>query len=103
MLKSFVESAPKLFETLTGARSALILEIRGHLRPENIGPTIQLITEVINEDVTYQKTPLDLRNQRTYAVKVIELCRTSSTNTDRGIDWGKWPSRRRAADIQRSY
>ncbi|KAM3079286.1 MutS protein msh4 [Clarireedia jacksonii] len=30
---------------------------------------MRLISEVINDDVTYQKTPLDLRNQRTYAVK----------------------------------
>lgn len=73
MLKTFVESALKLYETLAGARSELILEIRGHMCPKNIDPTIQLIAEVINYDVTYQKTPLDLRNQRTYAVKVIEI------------------------------
>ena len=29
-----------------------------------------LIDNAINEDVTYQSKPLDLRNQRTYAVKV---------------------------------
>ena len=28
-----------------------------------------LIDEAINEDITYQSQPLDLRNQRTYAVK----------------------------------
>jgi DNA mismatch repair protein MSH4 len=44
--------------------------IRENCRYENIDPTIKLIAEVINEDVTFQKTPLDLRNQRTYAVKV---------------------------------
>ena len=44
--------------------------IRENCRPENIKLTVQVIAEVINEDVTYQKTPLDLRNQRTYAVKV---------------------------------
>jgi len=75
MLKSFVESALKLFETLAGAQSELIVEIQNFLRPENIDPTVQLITEVINDDVTYQKTPLDLRNQRTYAVKVVGLYR----------------------------
>ena len=69
MLKSFIESVPKLFEALAGARSELIVQIREFLHPENIDPTIQLITAVINDDVTYQKTPLDLRNQRTYAVK----------------------------------
>lgn len=29
-----------------------------------------LIANAINDDVTYQSKPLDLRNQRTYAVKV---------------------------------
>ena len=31
----------------------------------------KLIDDAINEDVTYQSKPLDLRNQRTYAVKVV--------------------------------
>ena len=29
-----------------------------------------MIDETINEDITYQTQPLDLRNQRTYAIKV---------------------------------
>lgn len=33
------------------------------------------IDETLNDDVVYQRKPLDLRNQRTYAVKV------SNTNT----------------------
>lgn len=70
MLKSFVQSAIPLYEALAGASSDLIVIIRQNCRPENIKRTIELIQEVINEDVTYQKKPLDLRNQRTYAVKV---------------------------------
>ena len=31
-----------------------------------------MIDETINEDITYQSQPLDLRNQRTFAVKVGE-------------------------------
>ncbi|RDL36911.1 p-loop containing nucleoside triphosphate hydrolase [Venustampulla echinocandica] len=69
MLKNFVEAAPKLFEVLGGARSELLVTIRENCRPGNIDPTTQLIKEVVNDDVTYQKKPLDLRNQRTYAVK----------------------------------
>ncbi|TVY75933.1 MutS protein-like protein [Lachnellula suecica] len=68
-LKNFVESAPKLFEALAGSHSDLLCNIRGNFRPERIDPAIQLIKEVINEDVKHQKAPLDLRNQRTYAVK----------------------------------
>ncbi|KAF7877597.1 hypothetical protein EAF04_001269 [Stromatinia cepivora] len=69
MLKSFAQSIGPVFESLSGARSELLVEIRNNCRPEVVNSTIQLINEVINEDVTYQKTPLDLRNQRTYAVK----------------------------------
>jgi DNA mismatch repair protein MSH4 len=72
MLKSFAQSVGPLFEALAGARSEMLVKIRENCRPEIIDPTMDLIKAVINEDVTYQKTPLDLRNQRTYAVKVIE-------------------------------
>ena len=48
----------------------MLVKIRENCRPEVINATTNFIKEVINEDVAYQKTPLDLRNQRTYAVKV---------------------------------
>ncbi len=70
MLKTFVQSIPPLFEALTGARSVLLTMIRENCRSEAIDPTVQLIKEVINDDVNYASSPLDLRNQRTYAVKV---------------------------------
>ena len=70
LLKAFVQSVKPLFEALSGARAELLLEIRQNCRPEAIDPTIHLIATVINDDVTYAKKPLDLRNQRTYAVKV---------------------------------
>lgn len=73
MLKSFVEAVPPLFEALIDAKSELLSMIRENCRHSYIYPTLQLIKEVINEDVTYQKTPLDLRNQRTYAVKVYDF------------------------------
>ncbi|TQS37015.1 hypothetical protein Golomagni_02527 [Golovinomyces magnicellulatus] len=69
MLKSFVELIPPIREALGGARSDLLSTIRDNCCPDNIERTLQFIKEVINDDVTYQKTPLDLRNQRTYAVK----------------------------------
>ncbi|KAH6671073.1 DNA mismatch repair protein-like protein muts [Halenospora varia] len=69
MLKNFVEVAPRFFEILVGAHSELLVTIRENCRPENTDPTLGMINKVINEDVTYQKTPLDLRNQRIYAVR----------------------------------
>ena len=38
--------------------------------PENYSDVQDLIDETINEDITFQSQSLDLRNQRTYAVKV---------------------------------
>lgn len=70
MLKSFVQSIMPIYEALAGARSDLIVIIRENCRPENIKRTMDFIQEVINEDVTFQQKPLDLRNQRTYAVRV---------------------------------
>ncbi|PQE03983.1 dna mismatch repair msh4 protein [Rutstroemia sp. NJR-2017a BVV2] len=69
MLKSFVQAVGPVFEGLIEARSELLARIRDECRTEIIDCTMQLISEVINDDVTYQTTPLDLRNQRTYAVK----------------------------------
>jgi DNA mismatch repair protein MSH4 len=73
MLKSFVYSVGPVFKALAGASSEILAKIRENCRPEIILPTVELIMKVINDDVTYQKTPLDLRNQRTYAVKVGKL------------------------------
>ena len=71
MLKDFIQAMPALFEALAMARSELLFTIRENCHPGNIAPTLNLIKDVINGDVTYQKTPLDLRHQRTYAVKVV--------------------------------
>lgn len=69
ILKTFVQAVGPLYESIISARSRLLVEIKEYCKPDRIRPTLALITSVINEDVTYQKTPLDLRNQRTYAVK----------------------------------
>lgn len=86
MLRQFVVSVKPLFEALKGANSALLSKIQevidlGHAyltisdalqlcSPRNISAVQTIIDEVINEDVNYSKSPLDLLNQRTFAVKV---------------------------------
>jgi DNA mismatch repair protein MSH4 len=90
MLKSFVQSVPHVFEALTGSTTGMLTLIRENCRPENIRPTVQLIAEVINDDVTYQKTPLDLRNQRTYAVRVSFESSALLANTDIPSVWCQW-------------
>lgn len=43
--------------------------------PEKVASVHALIDGTIHSDVSYQKQPLDLRNQRTYAVKVSRVSR----------------------------
>ena len=69
MLKQFVMLIRPVFEALTGARSTMLQEIRDLCSTENIDPVHDLINEALNEDTTYASQPLDLRNQRTYAVR----------------------------------
>jgi DNA mismatch repair protein MSH4 len=49
---------------------------------ENVVPIQSLIDNVINEDTAYAKQPLELRNQRVYAVKsgvngLLDVARTT--------------------------
>ncbi|KAI0176015.1 muts domain V-domain-containing protein [Hypoxylon sp. FL1284] len=68
-IKAFITAVPLLYEALGTARTDLLTRIREICRPELIQPVVDLITSAINEDVTAMKSPLDMRNQRTYAVK----------------------------------
>ncbi|KAG9541811.1 hypothetical protein KCU79_g18374, partial [Aureobasidium melanogenum] len=69
MLKQFVASIQPVYEALTGSKSVMLKEIRRNCTPSSIDPIKELIDEFVNEDITYAKQPLELRNQRTYAVK----------------------------------
>ena len=84
MLKHFVNAIPAVCDALAGVTSELlrqvvdvrcapyviaIANVKQHCHPENIDPVRDLIDTVINEDITFAKSPLELRNQRTYAVK----------------------------------
>lgn len=85
MLKQFINLVNPIYEALTGARSWMLNNIREVRKPavalvsrltlvqlcapENIRPVQDLIDAIINEDTAYARQPLELRNQRTYAVK----------------------------------
>lgn len=69
MVKSFLEAIPELYNALKPAKSALLVKARDLCRPEISGRILRMIRQTIEADVTYMKTPLDLRNQRTFAVK----------------------------------
>ncbi|KAI0841909.1 DNA mismatch repair protein-like protein MutS [Hypoxylon sp. FL0890] len=68
-VKAFITAVPSLYEALATARTDLLIRIREICRPELTQPVTDLIAATINEDVTAMKSPLDMRNQRTYAVK----------------------------------
>lgn len=70
MIKKFLELVSGLYKVLAPAKSALLSKIRNLCCPEIINPPFTLIMDTIQADVTYVKNPLDLRNQRTFAVKV---------------------------------
>ncbi|KAI5296184.1 MutS protein msh4 [Ascosphaera acerosa] len=63
VLKTYVSAIRPVCEALTGARSSLLSMIRDYRA------VIDLIASTINDDVKYQTRPLDLRNQRIYAIK----------------------------------
>ncbi|EME80300.1 uncharacterized protein MYCFIDRAFT_189891 [Pseudocercospora fijiensis CIRAD86] len=69
MLKHFVTLIRPVFESLTGSRSEMLQEIQRLCSPENVDNVLDLINSTINEDTTFAHQPLDLRNQRIYAVK----------------------------------
>ncbi|KAH6958164.1 muts domain V-domain-containing protein [Fusarium avenaceum] len=69
MIKSFLESIPELYTALGPATSVLIVKIRELCRPEITSQSLNKIRQTIEPDVTYMKSALDLRNQRTFAVK----------------------------------
>ncbi|CAI6099570.1 unnamed protein product [Clonostachys chloroleuca] len=69
MVKSFLEAIPVVFAALSSATSDLLVKARRFCNPHSVNRILRIIREMIEPDVTYTKTALDLRNQRTFAVK----------------------------------
>ncbi|KAI9876937.1 MAG: MutS protein msh4 [Pleopsidium flavum] len=68
-LKQYVNAIKPVYEAMTGAKSELLLSVRDWCTPGRIEQVQEPIDHIVNEDITFQSRPLDLRNQRTYAVK----------------------------------
>ncbi|CAZ85019.1 unnamed protein product [Tuber melanosporum] len=69
ILKQSLSSIAPVYDSLGSARSWLLVSIRNLCDSDQIEPVQNLISSIINEDVVFSKSPLDLRNQRCYAVK----------------------------------
>lgn len=72
MLKQYLAGIRDLHNALESAdcRSNLLVWIRQKLSPEHLGPVIRLVEENLEEDATFSKSPIDIRNNRLWAIKV---------------------------------
>ena len=101
MLKTFLEKVATIFKALEPAKGNLLLKVRDLCSPDIVNPPLALIMETIEPNVTYVKSPLELRNQRTFAVKVSYSSSFPSWNSEikashsRGpMGFWMWPGRR---------
>ncbi|GLA94913.1 mutS protein msh4 [Aspergillus tubingensis] len=69
MVKTYVGAINSVYKALTAAQSSLLTTIRELCAPAGHRAVQQMIEETLNEHVTYQTRPLDLRNQRIYCVR----------------------------------
>ncbi|KAM3447353.1 hypothetical protein MY3296_008823 [Beauveria thailandica] len=69
MIKSFLEAAKELHLAMRPATAPLLVKIRELCSLERIAVMSQKIHTVLESDVAYTKSALDLRNQRTFAVR----------------------------------
>ncbi|KAI0515221.1 DNA mismatch repair protein Msh4 [Xylaria bambusicola] len=68
-VKAFVIAVPQLRVALAAARTDLLKRIYGLCGVSVTQLVMNIITDTINDDVIAMKAPIDMRNQRTYAVK----------------------------------
>jgi DNA mismatch repair protein MSH4 len=75
---------------LEGLNSDLLQQIRSICSSQRIASIDSLIDEVINEDITYQKKPVEQRNQRTFAVRagrngMLDIARQTYTEANQDV------------------
>ncbi|KAI9651966.1 MAG: MutS protein msh4 [Alyxoria varia] len=109
MLKHFVTSVKPIRDALIGASSDLLSGIRENCNPRHINPVETLIESVLNDDIKYSRNPLDMRNQRTYAVQagvngLLDAARqTYKENLDDAIAYQKELEKRCEISLELKY
>jgi DNA mismatch repair protein MSH4 len=68
LLKHIMKQTKLVANTIPDSTSELLADIQKVLLNVEIDQVLDLIDNVVDEHITYQKTPLGLRNQRCYAV-----------------------------------
>ena len=76
MLKAYLRGIDALHDILetAGCRSRLLRWSRDKFAPEHTEPVLSALDETIEQDALYSKRPIDVRNNRIWAVKVSSLC-----------------------------
>lgn len=69
MIKGFLEAILGLHAALRPATSSLLSKARDICSIRSANEMLTRIKKYIEDDVTYAKSPLDLRNQKAYAVR----------------------------------
>ena len=68
-LKLLLKTVLELVDQLQNFKSSLLSTIHNILSHESLNEILEMIDNVINEDVVYQKSSIGLRHQRCFAVK----------------------------------
>jgi DNA mismatch repair protein MSH4 len=72
MIKAYLAGVHAVYESLEAAdcSSKLLIRVLEKCGPRNTAPVAALIAENIEPDAIYSKAPIDVRNNRLWAVKV---------------------------------
>jgi DNA mismatch repair protein MSH4 len=72
MVKAYLGGIQSVRETLeaAGCTSKLCNWVLERCRRENTAPLVRFIEDAIEQDAIYSKAPIDIRNNRMWAVKV---------------------------------
>ncbi|KAI6355054.1 hypothetical protein MCOR25_008360 [Pyricularia grisea] len=68
-IKSFLIAVPALYEALATARCEVLVKAQQQCQPQITTSILEMIDKQIDKDAVFATKPLEMRNQRTFAVK----------------------------------
>ncbi|KAI6485156.1 hypothetical protein MCOR04_009840 [Pyricularia oryzae] len=68
-IKSFLVAMPALYEALATARCEVLVKAQQQCLPQITNSILEMIDKQIDKDAVFASKPLEMRNQRTFAVK----------------------------------
>lgn len=64
---------PALYEALATARCEVLVKAQQQCLPQITNSILEMIDKQIDKDAVFASKPLEMRNQRTFAVKVRQM------------------------------